>query len=255
MMQHAADEDPPVIAANPCRNVKLPKVRKRGVEPLPPQAIVALLVAVTPRYRVTVALGAGLGLREGEAFGLLDQRIDRARQRIQVIAQPQRGQLDAELKTEASTRTIPADGWVLQEIDTHVDRYGLGPGGNIVTNRLGRVAQRNSFGTCWREAVNNARTCLKPPAEPKAGGQCGQDACANPAHCLPKGTRFHDLRHFYASVLIAANLNPKVIQARLGHATIAETMDTCGHPFKDAEDLGRGAIDDAIGTRLDDQEP
>ena len=35
-----------------------------------------------------------------------------------------------------------------------------------------------------------------------------------PAHCLAKGTRFHDLRHFYASTLIAANLNPKVIQAR-----------------------------------------
>jgi integrase len=34
------------------------------------------------------------------------------------------------------------------------------------------------------------------------------------------------LRHFYASTLIAANLNPKVIQARLGHAAITETMDT-----------------------------
>jgi len=43
---------------------------------------------------------------------------------------------------------------------------------------------------------------------------------------LPKGTRFHDLRHFYASTLIVANLNPKVIQTRLGHATITETMDT-----------------------------
>ena len=42
----------------------------------------------------------------------------------------------------------------------------------------------------------------------------------------PVGTRFHHLRHFYASGLIAANLNPKVIQARLGHASITETMDT-----------------------------
>jgi integrase len=43
---------------------------------------------------------------------------------------------------------------------------------------------------------------------------------------MPKGTRFHDLRHFYASTLIAANLNPKVIQARLGHATIADRDGT-----------------------------
>jgi hypothetical protein len=41
--------------------------------------------------------------------------------------------------------------------------------------------------------------------------------------------------------------NPKVIQARLGHATLAETMDTCGHLFPDAEDLGRAAVDLALG--------
>jgi hypothetical protein len=35
-------------------------------------------------------------------------------------------------------------------------------------------------------------------------------------------------RQRYASVLIAANLNPKIIQGRLGHATLAETMDTYG---------------------------
>jgi integrase len=71
---------------------------------------------------------------------------------------------------------------------------------------------------------------------------------------LPPGTRFHDLRHFYASALIAANLNPKVIQARLGHATIAETMDTYGHPFPDSENLGRGAVDDVLAGALAEQE-
>jgi integrase len=89
------------------------------------------------------------------------------------------------------------------------------------------VAQRNAFGTCWREAVANARTCGKPPAAERDGGRCAE-VCTDPAHCLPKGTRFHDLRHFYGSTLIADNLNPKVIQARLGHATISETMDTYG---------------------------
>jgi hypothetical protein len=63
---------------------------------------------------------------------------------------------------------------------------------------------------------------------------------------IPTGTRFHDLRHFYASALIAANLNPKIIQARMGHATLAETMDTYGHLFADTEDLGRTAVDQAL---------
>jgi integrase len=48
------------------------------------------------------------------------------------------------------------------------------------------------------------------------------------------------------SALIAANLNPKIIQARLGHATLAETMDTYGHRFPDSEDLGRTAVDLAL---------
>jgi integrase len=90
------------------------------------------------------------------------------------------------------------------------------------------------------------------PAEPTAPPEC-REACAHPAHMLQTGTRFHDLRHFYASALIAANLNPKVIQARLGHATMAETMDTYGHLFPDAEDLGRAAVDQALAPALAEQ--
>ena len=66
------------------------------------------------------------------------------------LAAAQRGQLAADLKTQASTRTIPADEWVLNEISAHVQRYGTGPGEVIVTNRLGKVARRNSFGDLWR---------------------------------------------------------------------------------------------------------
>ena len=67
MMQHAVDDDPQVIPSNPCTRIRLPKARKRVMEPLPPAAVLALLDAVTPRYRVAVALAAGLGLWEGEA--------------------------------------------------------------------------------------------------------------------------------------------------------------------------------------------
>jgi integrase len=59
--------------------------------------------------------------------------------------------------------------------------------------------------------------------------------------------------HFYASALIAANLNPKMIQARLGHASIAETMDTYAHLFPDSADLGRGTVEAALGDALAEQ--
>jgi hypothetical protein len=41
---------------------------------------------------------------------------------------------------------------------------------------------------------------------------------------------------------------------RLGHTTITETMDTYGHLFPDAEDLGRGAIDAIFAMAPTEQE-
>jgi len=40
--------------------------------------------------------------------------------------------------------------------------------------------------------------------------------------------RFHDLRHTHASLLIAAGVHPKAIQARMGHASITTTLNTYG---------------------------
>lgn len=48
-------------------------------------------------------------------------------------------------------------------VSAHIERYGPGPDGVIITNRVGKVARRNSFGFCWRNAVVDARTCGKPP--------------------------------------------------------------------------------------------
>lgn len=45
---------------------------------------------------------------------------------------------------------------------------------------------------------------------------------------LPK-CRIHDLRHFHATMLAGANVNPKVIQNRLGHSTFAFTMQRYVH--------------------------
>ena len=56
-------------------------------------------------------------------------------------------------------------------------------------------------------------------------------------------TVFHELRHYYASLLIRHGESVKVVQARLGHATAAETLDTYSHLSPDSEDRTRQAID------------
>lgn len=45
----------------------------------------------------------------------------------------------------------------------------------------------------------------------------------------PKGIGYHLFRHYYASLLIHKGLSVKVVQRRLGHATVKETLDTYGH--------------------------
>ncbi len=42
-------------------------------------------------------------------------------------------------------------------------------------------------------------------------------------------TGMHALRHYYASLLIRFGESVKTVQARLGHATAAETLDTYSH--------------------------
>lgn len=54
---------------------------------------------------------------------------------------------------------------------------------------------------------------------------------------------FHSTRHTHASLLIAANVHPKAIQARLGHASITTTLNTYGHLMPSAFD--------GVGERLE----
>lgn len=41
--------------------------------------------------------------------------------------------------------------------------------------------------------------------------------------------RLHDLRHTHATLALRAGIHPKVVSERLGHATIAITLDTYSH--------------------------
>jgi integrase len=62
--------------------------------------------------------------------------------------------------------------------------------------------------------------------------------------------RFHDLRHFRASCLIADGANPKEVMVEMGHASIQMTVDTYGHLFPEdaaprrarAEDIAAGVL-------------
>lgn len=64
----------------------------------------------------------------------------------------------------------------------------------------------------------------------------------------PEGTTFiasdlHESHHTYASIAIAAGLNPKTLSSYLGHATITITLDRYGHLMPGSEIEARAMLD------------
>ena len=60
------------------------------------------------------------------------------------------------------------------------------------------------------------------------------------------GTRFHDLRHTCATLLLSRNINPKVVAEMLGHANIAITLDTYSHVLPDMQEKVAKALEEAL---------
>ena len=58
--------------------------------------------------------------------------------------------------------------------------------------------------------------------------------------------RFHDLRHTCATLLLAKNVNPKVVSEMLGHATIAITLDTYSHVLPNMRSEAAQAMEDTL---------
>ena len=63
-----------------------------------------------------------------------------------------------------------------------------------------------------------------------------------------KRVRFHDLRHSHASQLLKAGVHVKIVSERLGHASVAFTMDTYGHVLPGLQQEAASKIDEALRT-------
>jgi integrase len=67
---------------------------------------------------------------------------------------------------------------------------------------------------------------------------------------LPK-VRFHDLRHSHATHLLASGVHPKIAQERLGHATIAITLDLYSHVLPGMQADAASRVDDTLRQALE----
>jgi integrase len=181
-------------------------------------------------------VGAGAGLRQGEAFGLTVPNIDflrgreiRVRQQLKHVAPdpPYLGQT----KTPASVRTVPVGDTVLQALARHLEIFPPAaelpahatrkPELLVFTDDAGEPLRGNRFARVWSKARKEAG--------------------------LSEQVTFHDLRHYFASLLIHKGLSVKAVQEALGHKTATETLNTYGHLWPDDAGLTRRAVDEVLG--------
>lgn len=228
-----------VIKRSPCQDVKLPKKLEGKVVPLLTEEVEALLTALPVRYRALAIVGLGAGLRQGEAFGLTVPRIDFLRHRsLEVMQQLKlltgRPPFLAVPKTPSSVREVPVGDVVLNALARHLELFpptcelesvdgGMEP--LVFSDGVGGPIRRTSF---------SAKVWL--PARRQAG--------------LPETVTFHDLRHYYASLLIHRGASVKVVQSRLGHKSAVETLNVYSHLWPDDEDLTRQAVDDILAPAV-----
>lgn len=60
--------------------------------------------------------------------------------------------------------------------------------------------------------------------------------------------RLHDLRHTHATMMLKAGVHPKIVSERLGHATVAFTLDTYSHVVPGLQEAAAKAFDEALKT-------
>ncbi len=224
-----------VIGQDPTLGVKLPELPHEEIVPLTLDQVDALAAAVPRRYRNLVETDAGSGLRQGEVFGLEVGHVDFLRRtgKVEQQVQPSDGGevVICPLKNRYSYRTVPLDQVVIDGIAAHLAEFParevevLDTTGKRPVRRLARFIYSDGDGMPLRRSGFNKH--VWNPARTALG--------------LTETTT-HDLRHFYASALIAAGLSPKAVARLLGHKDASMTLRVYAHLWPDDEDRARQAI-------------
>ena len=212
-----------IITANPIEfvdHVRVPRAEMRSLDPAAACQYLAVFDGTDLGCAVAVAIGSGC--RRGELLALrwcdfnLDEetlRVARSLERVTIKTTKRMRYVlrFKEPKTRQSRRTIALPAFVLERLRHHRleqgERFSSAGAGRpgpetLVFEKDGLPYNPNTFGlTFARIASDNG---------------------------LPK-VRLHDLRHSFASLLLASGADLKTVSTALGHSTISVTADVYAH--------------------------
>src|SRR6266511_828343 len=193
--------------------VKPPRREPREMRFLGWDEVEELAANTVAPYGNMVMLAALTGLRQGELFALRDRNLDLEAKTVTVENGTYAGEL-VPVKTKASRRRVDLSATAVRVVRRQLLARKPNELGLVFPSPQGRNLNDDNFRhRVFSPAVR--RTKLT-------------------------GFRFHDLRHTYAALMVAAGAHPKHLQAQMGHSSIRVTLDLYGHLFPDAN---RGVLD------------
>jgi integrase len=164
------------------------------------------------RWYSALHLAASTGLRRGELLGLRWGDLDLGAAELQVVQTVVQVAWEPELstpKTFNSRRRVALDLWTVKVLKRHLrGARTRAPGGIldpislVFPSPTGGPMNPSLFSGHFQRLVK------------KAGLQ---------------RIRFHDLRHTHATHALQAGINPKIVSERLGHGSVATTLDLYSH--------------------------
>jgi integrase len=196
---------------------------KVGVEIPSPDEIRAFLAALDGRWRPILLTAVFTGLRASELRGLRWSDVELDKRELHVRQRVDKWNKAGPPKSSAGERTVPLPPMVVNTLREHKLVCPKGTDGLVFPTGTGRPEYHSNI-------VNRGLM----PAWIAAGIVTAGGAA--------KYTGLHSLRHFYASWCINSpadgglGLSAKAAQQRLGHSTIAMTLDTYGHLFPRGDD-------------------
>jgi integrase len=227
-----------IVPANVAAAVAAPRVeRPRLVVPDAEQVgQIVRAAADRPPYHVPIAIAATTGLRLGEVFGLRWSAIDLEAGTLRVVAslQLEAGKLvSVEPKTDRARRTVALPTATVALLKRH---------------RANQSRRRLLLGEAWQ---GTDLVCERGDGHPIHPSTLSWHFRQAATAAGITGTRFHDLRHAYATLLLSANEHPKVVSDLVGHSSAAFTMDTYQHLLPTMGQAAAAAIEAALGDHLE----
>lgn len=219
-----------LIPFNPMAAVDKPKVIRDERRPLEPEQI-AKLVEVCQGHRLgdLIVLAVMTGLRKGELFALEWAAVNLPEGVLVVrrsVSEPGGRLIIKEPKSRASRRVVTLGADAVAALQRRLEKAqeeGMGP-------EEVPVVFPDSQGGYLRSS--NFDRAVWYPLRAAAG--------------IPESVVFHDLRHSQASLMLAAGVSLKTIQARLGHQDFGTTANTYSHLLAGAQAEAVAKVDELM---------